>query len=203
MGASADKICPECGQTWKATFKFCPEDGVVLPEPVDDAPISRRGERAQRETRVDRRREQATAPIGADTGGAVKRRREQPTVALEPVKDPAAGASSQDAATAASPRPAASQPATSAKPARADTPVPACEDTEPTQAALKSDTAKPSKRGGRKGFSETAWFMAAIDDKAIDPETGQVKVDSSEYRARDLAPDERARYTLRPDGDND
>ncbi len=57
------------------------------------------------------------------------------------------------------------------------------------------------KKKGKKGFSETQWFMRGVDSDvldAVDVETGRVEVDESAYERDDsIAETKRRRFSLR------
>ncbi len=68
--------------------------------------------------------------------------------------------------------------------------VPAKGNAEIQTRAQPEKTDKPEKKG-RKGFSETAWFMRVVDPNAVDPNTGKVKVEEDAYRRDKALPTEK------------
>lgn len=69
----------------------------------------------------------------------------------------------------------------------------------PALAAEAPETpAKP-----KKAFSETSWFMQAIEPAMIDPETGRVVVDTAQPPAEEFDAEARKRYSLRTDEDEE
>jgi hypothetical protein len=59
-------------------------------------------------------------------------------------------------------------------------------------------------RGGERVFSETSWFMAPVDDEAVETDGEHVDVDKRSYEPKEGIPkDERRQYSLRSDEELD
>ena len=71
---------------------------------------------------------------------------------------------------------------------------------ETVQIDRPEDTAEPRKRGGDRVFSETAWFMAPVDEESVDSDGENVQVDEEKYAPKvGLTKEERRQYSLRSD----
>lgn len=212
---SAMKTCPTCHKQWAAAFKFCPEDGtgLVALAPMDVDPTEPELPRAAQPSPEVKR---ARVPKEAMPEPASKRssrpkttlewsvstpdKGEAPTVSelpAAPVERELRNAPTVLQASAITPEMiAAQQQKAAAKPAPAPA-KPAPAPAKPVPAA--AEPASKGKKGDAKraGFSETAWFMKAVDPSAVDPETGKVAVDEQRYQRDTTIPEEkRRRFSL-------
>jgi len=91
-------------------------------------------------------------------------------------------------------------------PARPDAPLASGAGAQRAAPAEASDPGArdSAKKGGRRGFSETQWFLKGLEiDKAkVDPSTGVVAIDEEEYlRDESIPEEERRKFTLRKPGE--
>ena len=172
------RTCPTCGREWPDQANFCPMDGTVMhadkaPPPASRAPVPRS---AAPRAVAARPSGEATRIVQEATLRAAKAPAEKDPAPVAKAPAPVAKA---PAPAAKAPAPAAKAPAPAAK-AAAILPAP---DEMPTVAAMPAvdlpivdhsatttEVGDAEEAAGDTGrhFSETAWFMAAVDIESME-----------------------------------